>query len=99
MAAVPEYFGSMVFDDRVMKANLSADVYQSLKKTIDEGAKLNLGVANAVAAAMKDWAVAQGATTLPTGSSHSPASPPRSTTALSPPLQMEGLSWNSQAGS
>ncbi|GAA6394433.1 glutamine synthetase III family protein [Muriventricola aceti] len=62
MAAVPEYFGSMVFDDRVMKANLSADVYQSLKKTIDEGAKLNLGVANAVAAAMKDWAVAQGAT-------------------------------------
>ena len=62
MAAVPEYFGSMVFDDRVMKANLSAEVYQSLKKTIDEGAKLNLGVANAVAAAMKDWAVAQGAT-------------------------------------
>ena len=53
---------SMVFDDRVMKANLSAEVYQSLKKTIDEGAKLNLGVANAVAAAMKDWAVAQGAT-------------------------------------
>ena len=42
MAAVPEYFGSMVFDDRVMKANLSAEVYQSLKKTIDEGAKLNL---------------------------------------------------------
>ena len=62
MAAVPEYFGSMVFDDRVMKANLSAEVYQSLKKTIDEGAKLNLGVANAVAAAMKDWAVAQGVT-------------------------------------
>ena len=62
MAAVPEYFGSRVFDDRVMKANLSAEVYQSLKKTIDEGAKLNLGVANAVAAAMKDWAVAQGAT-------------------------------------
>ena len=62
MAAVPEYFGSMVFDDRVMKANLSADVYQSLKKTIDEGAKLDLGVANAVAAAMKDWAVARGAT-------------------------------------
>ena len=62
MAAVPEYFGSMVFDDRVMKANLSAEVYQSLKKTIDEGAKLNLGVSNAVAAAMKDWAVAQGAT-------------------------------------
>ena len=62
MAAVPEYFGSLVFDDRVMKANLSADVYQSLRKTIDEGAKLNIGVANAVALAMKDWAVAHGAT-------------------------------------
>ena len=57
MAAVPEYFGSLVFDDRVMKANLSAEVYQSLRKTIDEGAKLNIGVANAVAEAMKDWAV------------------------------------------
>ena len=45
-----------------MKANLSAEVYRSLRKTIDEGAKLNIGVANAVAAAMKDWAVAHGAT-------------------------------------
>ncbi|MCI8686723.1 MAG: glutamine synthetase III, partial [Lawsonibacter sp.] len=62
MAAVPEYFGSMVFDDRVMKANLSAEVYQSLKRTIDQGEKLNIGVANAVAAAMKDWAAAHGAT-------------------------------------
>jgi glutamine synthetase len=62
MAAVPEYFGSLVFDDRVMKANLSAEVYQSLRKTIDEGAKLNIGVANAVAEAMKDWAAAHGAT-------------------------------------
>ena len=62
MAAVSDYFGSLVFDDRVMKANLSADVYQSLKKTIDEGAQLDLSVANAVATAMKDWAVALGAT-------------------------------------
>lgn len=62
MKNVPEYFGSKVFDDRVMKAKLSADVYASLKKTIDEGAKLNIGVANAVAAAMKDWAIANGAT-------------------------------------
>ncbi|MBQ7758813.1 glutamine synthetase III family protein [Anaerotignum sp.] len=59
---VPEYFGSLVFDDRVMRAMLSADVYASLKKTIDEGAKLDLSVANAVAIAMKDWAVANGAT-------------------------------------
>ena len=62
MAAVSEYFGSLVFDDRMMKANLPADVYQSLKRTIDEGAKLDLSVANAVASAMEDWAVAQGAT-------------------------------------
>ena len=62
MKSVPEYFGSLVFDDRVMKANLSAKVYASLKKTIDEGAQLDIGVANAVAAAMKDWAVANGAT-------------------------------------
>ena len=62
METVPEFFGSMVFDDRVMKANLSANVYQSLRKTIDEGAQLDLSVANAVAAAMKDWAVAHGAT-------------------------------------
>ena len=59
---VPEYFGSMVFDDRVMKARLSADVYYSLKKTIDEGEKLDLSVANAVAEAMKEWAVEKGAT-------------------------------------
>ena len=62
MSTVSDYFGSLVFDDRVMKAMLSADVYQSLKKTIDEGASLNNDVANAVAAAMKDWAVEHGAT-------------------------------------
>ena len=62
MATVPEYFGSLVFDDRVMKANLPAKVYASLRKTIDEGKTLDLSVANAVAAAMKDWAVANGAT-------------------------------------
>ena len=62
MRNVSDFFGSKVFDDRVMKANLSAKVYQSLRKTIDEGAKLDIGVANAVAAAMKDWAVDHGAT-------------------------------------
>ena len=62
MSTVPEYFGSLVFDDRVMKATLSDDVYRSLKKTIDEGAVLETDVANAVAVAMKDWAVAHGAT-------------------------------------
>ena len=62
MSYVPENFGSLVFDDRVMKANLSAKVYASVKKTIDEGAKLDIGVANAVANAMKEWAVENGAT-------------------------------------
>jgi len=62
METVSEYFGSLVFDDRVMKANLSAEVYESLKRTIDEGARLDIGVANAVATAMKDWAVGHGAT-------------------------------------
>ena len=62
MKTVSEQFGSMVFDDRVMRATLSAGVYASLKKTIDEGETLDIGVANAVAEAMKDWAVERGAT-------------------------------------
>ena len=62
MATIKDYFGCMVFDDRVMKATLPAKVYASLKKTIDEGKELDLSVANAVAAAMKDWAVDKGAT-------------------------------------
>jgi len=62
MKTVSDYFGSMVFDDRVMKAALSAKVYSSLKKTIAEGAELDPEVADAVAAAMKDWAVSKGAT-------------------------------------
>ena len=62
MTTVPDYFGSLVFDDRVMRAKLPDDVYQSLRQTIDEGAQLNLAVANAVASAMKDWAVENGAT-------------------------------------
>jgi len=62
MKNLTDTFGSMVFDDRVMKAVLSAKVYASLRKTIDEGAELDIGVANAVAEAMKDWAVERGAT-------------------------------------
>ena len=62
MTSVPDYFGCMVFDERVMKARLSADVYYSLKQTIKKGKQLDLSVANAVAAAMRDWAVEKGAT-------------------------------------
>jgi glutamine synthetase len=62
METITDYFGSLVFDDRVMKANLSGEVYSSLRKTIDEGAKLDISVANAVAETMRNWAVAHGAT-------------------------------------
>jgi len=62
MRTVSDYFGSQVFDDRVMRANLSAEVYASLRKTIDEGTELDISVANAVAEAMKNWAVSKGAT-------------------------------------
>ena len=62
METVSDFFGSMVFDDRVMRSTLSADVYASLKKTIDEDETLDLGVANAVAEAMKTWAISKGAT-------------------------------------
>ena len=62
MSSVSEYFGCLVFDDRVMKATLPLKVYRSLKKTIDEDERLDSEVADAVADAMKDWAIAHGAT-------------------------------------
>ena len=62
MSTVSDYFGCLVFDDRVMRAKLPSDVYASLKRTIDEGASLDTHVADAVATAMRDWAVEHGAT-------------------------------------
>ena len=62
MLTVPEFFGENVFDDRQMKARLSEKVYNSIRKTIDEGKQLDISLANAVALAMKDWAVEKGAT-------------------------------------
>ena len=62
MSSVSEYFGCLVFDDRVMKATLPLKVYRSLKITIDEDERLDSEVADAVAGAMKDWAIAHGAT-------------------------------------
>ena len=62
MRTVSDYFGSLVFDDRVMRAKRPSDVYASLKRTIDEGASLDAHVADAVATAMRDWAVEHGAT-------------------------------------
>ncbi len=62
MAGVCDYFGELVFDDRKMKERLSGNVYQSLHQTIREGRTLDQSVAEAVAEAMKDWAVEKGAT-------------------------------------
>jgi len=59
---VPELFGSLVFDDRQMRARLSDEVYSSLKKTIDENVRLDEKVAEAVAVEMKKWAIENGAT-------------------------------------
>ena len=62
MVKVPELFGSMVFDDATMKERLPKETYKALKKTIKEGAPLDINVANIVANAMKDWAIEKGAT-------------------------------------
>ncbi len=59
---VQEIFGSMVFNDTVMKERLPKDIYKAIKKTIAMGTHLELDVANVVASAMKDWAVEKGAT-------------------------------------
>ncbi len=61
-ASVSDYFGSLVFDDRQMRARLSSKVYGSLHKTKDRGRKLDPEVAESVAQAMKDWAIEKGAT-------------------------------------
>ncbi len=59
---IPEIFGSLVFNDKVMRERLSPEVYASLKKTVEDGLELEPGIANAVAAAMKNWAIEKGAT-------------------------------------
>lgn len=62
MKNVPEMFGSMVFNDAVMRDKLPKDIYKSLRKTIEEGTDLEINVANIVANAMKEWAIEKGAT-------------------------------------
>ena len=59
---VTKIFGSMVFNDDVMKERLPKDVYRVLHKTIDDGVHLQLDIANVVAEAMKNWAIEKGAT-------------------------------------
>ena len=62
MKQIPELFGSMVFNDHVMRQVLPKTVYKSLKRTMQEGTALESDVADVVAACMKDWAVSKGAT-------------------------------------
>lgn len=62
MKNVPEIFGSMVFNDNVMREKLPKDVYKKLVKTIKNGETLDLELANVVAHAMKEWAIEKGAT-------------------------------------
>ena len=62
MAKVPELFGCMVFNDQTMQERLPKSTYKALKKTIQDGAPLDLSVANVVASAMKDWAIEKGCT-------------------------------------
>lgn len=62
MRDVPKLFGSMVFNDETMQARLPEDVYLALKKSMAQGTHLELDVANAVANAMKEWAIEKGAT-------------------------------------
>jgi len=59
---IPKIFGSMVFNEAVMRAKLPQDVYKALKKTMTQGTRLELDIANIIAGAMKDWAVEKGAT-------------------------------------
>ena len=59
---IPELYGSLVFNDKVMRSKLPKDMYKALKKTIESGTHLELDVANSVAVAMKEWATENGAT-------------------------------------
>ena len=62
MTNVPELFGSLVFNDKVMRERLPKETYAALKKTVDKGTALDPALANTIAAVMKDWAIEHGAT-------------------------------------
>ena len=59
---IPELYGSLVFNNRVMRDKLPKDIYRALRKTIENNTHLELDVANSVTVAMKEWAVENGAT-------------------------------------
>lgn len=62
MTNIPELYGSMVFNDSVMRAKLPKEIYKSLRRTISRGKQIDVSVADAVASAMKEWAIEKGAT-------------------------------------
>ena len=62
MKNIPEHFGELVFGDAIMKERLPEDIYAAMKRTIVDGRSLDISVANAVADAMKEWAIEKGAT-------------------------------------
>ncbi|MBE6998502.1 MAG: glutamine synthetase III, partial [Ruminococcaceae bacterium] len=62
MTNLPETFGSMVFNEKAMRRYLDPAVYDALKRTVDTGASMSIETANAVADAMKTWAIELGAT-------------------------------------
>ena len=76
---IPELYGSLVFNNRVMRDKLPKDIYRALRKTIENNTHLELDVANSVAVAMKEWAVENGATHF------TPATPLKNTTVSLPP--------------
>ena len=62
MKNIPALFGSMVFNDQVMQERLPKETYRALKRTMENGRRLDPAVAAVVANAMKDWAIEKGAT-------------------------------------
>ena len=62
MKNIPALFGSMVFNDEIMKERLPKETYRALQRTIDNGRSLDKSIADVVANAMKDWAIEKGAT-------------------------------------
>ena len=97
--SVPDLFSSMVFNDGVMRERLPKDVYKSLRKTIDNGKDLDINVANAVANAMKDWAVENGATHYTHWFQPMTGITAENTTASFLRLPTAASSWNSPAKS
>ena len=75
MKIVPEEFGKLVFNENAMRKALSKEVFDKLEQTIKNGESLDSSLAHKVAEAMKDWAIANGATIILTGSNHSQVSP------------------------